>query len=337
MRASPYNEHKLVLQEFFLTAGGKLLLQRASDATGETTERIMALAKQLPQLDFYVVSAEDRVSWTGTPNVTVVPVLNPMERATGYRPNGSHADITRTDRDLGQVLIALHPAEPKYRRLNPQPDRPGMTIQDVNDGDVAGSVRIGAASGIPVEYDLADLTPERLRRLLASAGDVRQQQCLVECEGDGGGGGGGAPGRTYLNFLQIANVCDNVPICDANEFEFRTHYFVNGVRIKRIDTRRVGIPRWFNSAVAGPVPFAQLMDVRVTNGSQSIIVDVVETDASSGDDFFTPSPTLVLGASAFQQAGNISCIPAPPFGVGMGPCGYPVIWREVNMSFSATN
>lgn len=156
--------------------------------------------------------------------------------------------------------------------------------------------------------------------------------------GEGGGGGGtGSPGHTYLAQLQIADVCDNAPLCDDNEFEFRTHYFVNGVRIKRIDTRRVGIPRWYNSAVNGPVPWAELMDLRVTNAAESIVIDVVETDGISGGDFFGPSPTLVLGASSFQQAGGVRCNPPPPFPSGMPPCPYPHIWREVNMSFTATN
>lgn len=71
MRASPYNEHKLVLQEFARTASGRILVKNASQVSGVSAAEIDAWIASLPDMDFYAPFREQRLTWRGSADVAV--------------------------------------------------------------------------------------------------------------------------------------------------------------------------------------------------------------------------------------------------------------------------
>lgn len=71
LRASPFNEHKLVLQEFLATRDGERLLAAAAKASGLEVNVLTALVAQLPSMDFYAPVREHRLAWKGSEDVVV--------------------------------------------------------------------------------------------------------------------------------------------------------------------------------------------------------------------------------------------------------------------------
>ena len=143
MRASPWVEHKLVLQDFVTTPAGQELLRAAARASGEPTSALASAVSSLPLLDFYVPLRADRLSWRGTDNVTVAVALGrDLSTVTAYDVQGRTRQHTGRNRapskvSSGPVLILLHRAETKGERINPQAAAPGEVIQDANDGEIA--------------------------------------------------------------------------------------------------------------------------------------------------------------------------------------------------------
>jgi hypothetical protein len=134
LRDSPWSEHKITLQEFLASPAGPALASAAAAASGEGAEVFGARIARLPELDFYVPSREQRLSWRGTADVTVAATLD-LEASTvgGFTAEGrSIADATRTT--AGAVLL-LAPTELRTKRIQPQPAGIGETIQARDDGE----------------------------------------------------------------------------------------------------------------------------------------------------------------------------------------------------------
>jgi hypothetical protein len=146
MRDSPWNSHKLRLQEFLVTEQGQALADAAAIAAGESAEQFSDRAAGLPLLDFYVPSREGRKTWRATPGVAIDASLN-FEDGNVYR-------FGPGDTGAPGVRMLLHPAESRAMRLNPQPAGLGEVIQSESDGEEAYTLRWVGADGTVIVKDL---------------------------------------------------------------------------------------------------------------------------------------------------------------------------------------
>jgi len=132
MRDSRFNEHKLVLQTFLATPAGGRMVDAMAAAGGVNEATVREWAAQLPPMDFYVPFPEHRRAWTGAGDVVVGANMDVDDpRFTGYTPEGSAVQLDARDGAPRQVVVFLHPAEPKGTRRSSGPARGnGRTIED---------------------------------------------------------------------------------------------------------------------------------------------------------------------------------------------------------------
>ncbi|MGH7720195.1 MAG: hypothetical protein ACREON_15305 [Gemmatimonadaceae bacterium] len=344
MRASRFTEHKLVLQEFIQTEAGRAVVAAAAASSGLSESAFRSLIDQLPPLDFYVSRRDDRKSWRASANVEVAIVMN--ERPAKFdifRPDGRALALTPEEfnvRGSSRATLMLHPAESKSLRVGAQPDVPGEVISDPGDGEWGGHVRRYRPDGTTVDVQLAHLIPSAVGAragLQAPETISADEECgptaIEECGSSGSGGGATSPrDTTLLRAYVIIETCDYLDCGQGNEFEWRAHFFRDGVRVDRRDIRIEEVP----SAYESPVVNYPLIFQRVKRFGERIVVDIVETDVGSDDEFF-PSPVLDEGSDNGRlfNSGGIRC---GPFGTrydctGMQPEQF---WRQVNSDFRWT-
>lgn len=176
MRDSPWNEHKVVLQELFAAPEGAALLNAAAAAAGRTPAELTALVDGMPDLDFYAPSREVRRTWQGTPNVVVVGAQNVEGgRFVGFGTDGAEVSdahaLARNGR--GTAVLLLHPAEPKLARSRPQPKGRGEVIQLPGDGEKSATVTWYYPNGDSVVVQVEDVLAGRDSRFrVVQAGTV---------------------------------------------------------------------------------------------------------------------------------------------------------------------
>lgn len=184
MRDSPWDAHQLVLQEFAGTAQGRLLVDAAARAAGETPERFAARVAALPPLDFYAPFEQHRTSWRGTPGVVVAATLNAESGATyRYGVDGRSVPVAGGHAAPAYPVLALNPAEAKARRYRPQPAGQGDVIQSPRDGEQAVTFTWIEPGGDSIVVSLEDVLAGRDPRF----GVVRSA----------------ADGPTYLRYVKV--------------------------------------------------------------------------------------------------------------------------------------
>jgi hypothetical protein len=200
MRASRVTEHKLVLQEFASTSAGRRMVAAAAAGAGVSPAVVDGWIAQLPPLDFYAPFRQDRLTWRGTDNVIVAATLDLQStEAAGYTTSGGRATVGIGGAVPGVAVLMLHPAEPKWPRVDPQPEGAGAVIQDADDGTLSGRLTVVNEHGRVVGTDLAELLRARRTPVI--------QMDTVEGGGGIGGGGGGSIGApadiTFLDYIKI--------------------------------------------------------------------------------------------------------------------------------------
>lgn len=139
LRDSPWNEHKLVFQELLASEGGAAVAAAAARAGGESVQAFRARVAGLPQLDLYVPSRDQRLSWRGTPDVAVAATLDLEEsKVPGFTAEGRRIQDALSI--PGGAVFLLAPAELRTKRLSPQPAGAGVTIQSRDDGEEADAL-----------------------------------------------------------------------------------------------------------------------------------------------------------------------------------------------------
>jgi hypothetical protein len=207
MRASPWTEHKLWLQEFVATPAGERLLRAAAAATGIHVDELKTTIASLPGMDFYVPARQHRLTWRGSEDYLVAVNLNGQAPTFGYDASGRGVPLDLSQPEpAAQTVLMLQTAEPKTRRIDPQPNPSGLTIQDPEDGELGGALVFRDAHGLTRTIELADL---------AKRGSLAQ--CYENCTG---GGGGSPPPETFLTRIQTQGIVDNNNPFESNEFEF---------------------------------------------------------------------------------------------------------------------
>jgi hypothetical protein len=277
MRASPFTEHKLGLQEFLSTPVGRRLTSEAARASGRSIQSIEGLIASLPAADLYFPAEYHRLTWKGTSDVMVAAMITSVVPKLAYRPNGRSISL-----DFGKApqaypaLLLIQYAEPKDRRVSPQKNVPGGTIQDRGDGTIGGLVPVRLSDGRVQMKELADIAT-----MDASGHLVHTDQTCQESCGGGGGGGGGTPTpATYLSRFQTVNVYDGTQ-WETNEFEWRAVFkndATGEVRILTTTPRITGIAP--NTIIT---PNLMIADRTPDAFGDYVSVPIYETDVGTDD------------------------------------------------------
>lgn len=314
-RASPWVEHKLVLQQFITTAAGQELVAAVATTRGITAAQFTGKIHALPPLDFYVPSRTERLSWSGENTVGVALSTSMRVVPTSAHTSDGGTIPFASAHDAGRVLILLHPSEAKGRRMQRQAALVGSRIQDGDDGDIAVQFIQKLRSGDTVVYDLkktdngkwvtmqadgstgkelAIAVQERARQAGRSMGESEflsecDEQVMEDC---GGGGGGGGSSYTNVTYIKTRSVCD-MDCTASNEFEFRAKAYNNisnalvlqgTARITGVESGFITPDTWIDAAP---------MIATTTASGVWIDVNVVETDPwPNPDDNFDPNPAL---------------------------------------------
>ena len=255
MRNSPYSEHKLVLQDYLRSGGGRELLA-AMGRAGIDADGLAATLDRTPPIQFYVPIASQRASWRGTPDVLVVPNLTRAVADTGFMPGGA-AERIRPSQSLPSgvsAIFVLQGLEPTFRRWA------GATAA-TETIELAGESQIGSGR---VERDAAghitaviDDTPEGSTKPLPSAESM-----------DSAG--------TWVDWIGNYGVCDGI-FCDDLELQF----FSTSPGGDYAPNVLTGIPGGSGSWSG----WFKIHSLHAT-GSNPIEVWLWETDNTSGDDEF---------------------------------------------------
>lgn len=97
-RASPFTEHKLVLQEFARTAVGNTLLNAAASALDLTPSEFLSSIDAFPPLDFYVASQEHRRNWKGNGALLVGAAMGASRaEISAFGPGGNAVRVTQSN------------------------------------------------------------------------------------------------------------------------------------------------------------------------------------------------------------------------------------------------
>lgn len=137
MRQSRFHEHKLVLQEYAATREGERLVAAAARHAGTDAATVRGWIAALPALDFYLPIRTHRQAWRGGDNVVVGFTANQDQPGlTGYRTDGAALRLDRRGATASQVVVILHPAEPKSARQDGE--APADAIEVMSLGDPPG-------------------------------------------------------------------------------------------------------------------------------------------------------------------------------------------------------
>ena len=338
LRSSPWVEHKLVLQEFVLTSAGSHFVAAVARAQGVSEREIRSQIAALPALDFYVPSREERLTWRGEDVVRVAIATSTAAPAVAFRPDGSAVPFLSAHAP-GSVLLLLHPAEPKGRRMKQQAARVGATIQDADDGDVSVQFVHRPATGDSAVYDIVfapdgrwmTLRPDgtvseelyaavqrhsvtaQLRQVGADAQPQIECGEVIVCDGDEPQPPPppppppGPPTGVYQ--IRTRSVCD-MDCSAGNEFEFRASAYSTATNalVLQGTARITGVPSG-NFDIGGanwlrPFGSQGLVPMIFTTVDAGVYIDVniVETDTwPNPDDNFDPNPILRLASDKFRQ------------------------------------
>ena len=182
LRDSRWSEHKLDLAEYLATDRGTRLVGAAAEASGISVADLTSALASLPDMDLYVPSKRQRVTWQGGSDVLVGAIENQDNpKLVAFDITGNGVEINGAESAPG-TLIILHPAEVRATRLHSQPLGDGATIQDEGESDlgvIADGVDIGATSALPT---------------------ILKKDCEDAC---GGGGSDPSPPTTTLSGYEI--------------------------------------------------------------------------------------------------------------------------------------
>ena len=234
MRASRWDEHKIVLGEFIGTAEGAALLSAAARGRGVTPQVIQNELAGLPELDFYMPVREHRRTWTGDANLVVVAAWEGEGNAPGYAPDGRVLSVSRQSAKGMPPILFIQPAEWKGLRVRPQADTRGRVIEELGDG-LGSEVFIwhsGKGDSTVVDMALPDAEAKMaaLRaRIAAEIGGTVSPKMMEICEPTmfyceepppppPSGPRDTTRVATFLHFM-----CDHTWCYEAGEYRFDAH------------------------------------------------------------------------------------------------------------------
>jgi len=281
-RASTITAHKLLLTEFVASADGAPLRAALAKSWQMDEDAVLTRIKSYGSLDFFVPIRNDRREWKGDANFVVGAARDSRGDATlTFSANGPAAYDARAS--VRPAYIRLASARTSAERVNPQPAREGAVIQDSDDGELSGTYSWQMPGGEYKTVPMALILGTSGRRGGADGPRLSIQpppdcQYPYDC---GGGGGGSTTKWTIIRHMKVRNVCDNTPGCESNEFQFYADLWSNtGALLGRGNMSIYDTPPdydWYN---------LQLVPFTITATTQTMIVNVRESDGSWGNENF---------------------------------------------------
>lgn len=310
MRASPWTEHKLILQDYLRSDEGVEMLRYGSQALNLSESEFLQLTVQMPRLDFYVAFRSHRREWQGDGTAWVAGSVD-QDHFYVYGSDGSY----RTRRAYGfsasdaSATFALHPEERKLYRISFRSDRTvGPTVEDPD--APGGGVGIGyrapgeeffidiGRDGVSIDDALKEIRGKL--SLTVRASETCDDPNAFECSGDGSGGfSNDGPYGTYIPGLQNLGVRDGV-----GDAEFQIKFWISddqvhgdpdtiwwvefgGVKPGDVLIDEGGCPQeepfWYSSCISSEVT---VWEGLVPEPDQTVLMEVWENDCCGGDDFF---------------------------------------------------
>jgi len=319
LQASPFSEHKIVLQRLVDPSKPAASALRAIDAG--SLAALTDIVNSSGPIEVSIPGDEARRAWRPTETLDVV-AYNGRNSQSVTRWSGSLLASTVPVQSLKPTpLLLVAPAEPMARRRQTV-SAAGEAIQ------AAGESQVGISRLVQTPFGLREVfaIPANVASILTCEDDP------AACEGGGGGGPPPATDTTFLLHLVVLDVVDNGMPWQTNEFEWRALYVVNGVSTDYSVLRITGIPKdlvaFYNEVLITRKPSS--------TANAQILVNVVETDAF-GDDTFPPTITLnnsqnVFPPTEYRRGADKCWYAQTTFGF---PC-YPANnnpYRETNHQF----
>jgi hypothetical protein len=210
MRHSPWNEHRIALQEFVTTPQGRKVVLMAAKSLGLSPEDFKSTVASLPQLDFYVPFVQHRTTWKATPELLVAASFERhAPQLTAYDVTGNPHSLLLVDGVPGYPLFILSPASKKRPLLD----------RLVTTGDVIQDARKSVSAKMVASCD--------------------GSQTEISCDGGGGGGTttqSSSPGY-YLTYFDIKG--DDGWFDNSLEVQFRSFYRASNGNIYQARTLAV--------------------------------------------------------------------------------------------------
>ncbi|HWL41045.1 MAG TPA: hypothetical protein VNO75_12490 [Gemmatimonadaceae bacterium] len=305
MRASPVDEHKLVLQTFVQSESGKAMLRAAAERSGVSVESLEAQIASLPELDFYMPIRAHRRSWEATGNILVVATLDLRGPFVGFTTSGNAMLLSGQKRDQLGPFFMLHPAEPKGRRVGAEAASSGSVIESPNDGNGSESLTLTLAGGRTVTIDLSD--PNASKQIAEQIGATLSLDCdpmdpwQVETDPNCTPQGGGGPAPEDTTFLRAFEMdfCDDDACWTNNEIRLTAVYMTStNHELLRATYRRGDVNPHQTYAPNVPLIFARIQE----GSGEYMIMNLVEEDGGPGnnDDWCGD-----LNVTAAQNEGTI--------------------------------
>lgn len=181
MRAAPFREHKLQLDSYLSSAGGRALLGRMVALSGASEDELFATVAAVRPLELYMPVSRHRESWTGSADILVISQLDEEEPIVAFDQLGRSVVLDETV-PPDQPTLSIVPVETRF-------DQPMSMTASKNVRDRNGSA-------------IGTLEPISLKPSALIA-------CDEACGGDGSGGGSTStsiPPGLYLEFSRIVDV-----------------------------------------------------------------------------------------------------------------------------------
>jgi hypothetical protein len=204
MRASPLTNHKLILQDYLATKGGAKLRTGIATALETSDAEVDKLISAFPAMDVYLPFKEHRLGWKAGGEILVGATMDRSHTPVlqSFSTTGKQIALVRRDGTPKEPLLILNPSTSRNVRFQPQPNVPGLTVQDPNDGEESGVVTYtNKQDGTSTTLQVADI--------LNKKANVPQISYLIACGEECGGGGSYGSGTvsttdtTYVRAFEI--------------------------------------------------------------------------------------------------------------------------------------
>lgn len=183
LRDSPYNEHKVLLQDFLASGAGQLTYEAMAAVVRGGEEGLKQLLLAVPAMDLYLPIRAHRTEWRPTMPLMVASTPNPdLDHLTVIQREGSKAVTPVAVAKQVQGLLVLHPAEAKHIRVSGNSRYRGSAVEAPGELSIAGAMITRDANGnIVATEEFADVG------YVLAADDCDPMTAVEPCDDTGGG------------------------------------------------------------------------------------------------------------------------------------------------------
>jgi hypothetical protein len=148
LSASPWIEHKVYLAD--VLGFPNIFTQRVADVAGLRLEELIARVGSLPQMDFYLVDAQQRREWGVNGNPVAVVASSDGHTFMEYNSRGEPTRYVQSQ--VSRPVLAIHPAEVRMYRVS-RSEPSSNVISGPGDEDAGLLIRYTDDNGVDVTID----------------------------------------------------------------------------------------------------------------------------------------------------------------------------------------